>query len=488
MKVRALLTFAATVLFYIAVSLVPDKKIAFGISILYIGAISRILNNIPFALAVSYIAFVPLSIGKFIPIDLVSAEKLRIYGRPFGVSANLAITVREVICVCMASLLIAQQIRRRTIYVPRNYLEWALVLYPVLVGVSTLFGSIRPDISWLHVGFYIEPYIVYMFMTYMVSRADYTVMLAVITAAVGLESVLVLLQHVHGGPLGLIVENFPAFTPIETSSDPSTIMLRVGGTFAHANILAQYLIFFLCVMLPVLYDTSSFLVAPVVWSLYVGTFVLILTMSRSSWIAWVAGLGVFYFIQKNILHYKSSVHRGVRNMAWIALPVLLVSMLLLVIPRLLGSVHTLDVYGSGQSRQQLLSLAIQTIQTHPVFGVGLYMDVYYALIHAHSLGTAATILKDFPESVHNGLLQLLVQVGLVGFIPFAMIGMGILGRLRRHIMRGKTDRIYMAGILAGAFAWLANGQLQPTLPDLSVLIILILCLEQSSGATVRHSS
>jgi hypothetical protein len=488
MKLRALLTVAATVLFYIAVSLVPDKKIAFGISILYIGAISRILNNIPFALVVSYIACVPLSIGKFIPIDLVSAEKLHIYGRPFGVSANLAITVRELICVSMTSLLIAQQIRRRTIYIPRNYLEWALVLYPVLVGVSTYFGSIRPDISWLHVGFYIEPYIVYMFMTYMVSRADYTVLLAVIVASVGLESALVLLQHLHGGPLGLIVENFPAFTPIETSSDPTTIVLRVGGTFAHANILAQYLIFFLCVMIPVLYDVSSLLVAPAIWSLYVGTFVLILTMSRSAWIAWIAGLSVFYFIQKYILHYKLSVHHGIRNMSLIALPVLLVSIWLLAVPRLLGSAHTLDVYGSGQSRQQLFSLAIQTIRTHPVFGVGLSMDVYYAILHARSLGTAAMILTDFPESVHNGLLWLLVQVGLVGFVPFVMIGVGILGRLRRHIMRGKTDRIYMAGILAGVFAWLVNGQLQPMVPDLTVLIILILCLEQSSGATVRYSS
>ncbi|MBI3385811.1 O-antigen ligase family protein [Candidatus Gottesmanbacteria bacterium] len=465
--------FLATVFLYIALWFAPTKWIAFLTIGLYGVWTFRMLQSVSEALLVSYIALLPVTIGKQFPITLVSASQLNIIGRSLGIAADVVITGREVIVGIMALSIISQSLKQKRWPIPYDGFGWSLVILPVILFISTFFGSVLPWVSFFHVLFFIEPFILY---TYITSKrvGRPTVLLAALIAAVGFESVLVLLQNIKGATIGLVVEDFPDYIPVDLSRDVSGAAIRLGGTFAHANILAHYLIFSLIMMLPIVFDATSSLsfIAAIVST--AGIVALIFTESRSAWFGWLTGLLVFFYLAEKVWHMRLRLPKGIWRVTIISAPILAAIAATVVIPRIAGTAYTFEPFGSAETRQLLFREATSAIRAHPLFGVGIAVDVYYMFLHG-SPGSRTSVISYFPEPVHNGFIELFVQSGIIGFVAYLFCWGLLFREILRHMKKARgLNCLYDIGFFAALMSTMVNAQLQPLAPNLSVAVLFLM--------------
>jgi len=478
MKMSLQRIFSVTVLFYLSLLLIPDKAFILVNIGVYLGILFWEFRDSKTVLVLSYMALVPLLTGKFFPIDLVSATELHLLGRPFGVAADITVTGREGIVFAMLLILIWQRVKERRGFKIRGLLGTALCILPVALIVSAFVGSLIPGVSMLHALFYVEPFIIYAFMTRRFFPVHYPVLLSVIMAAVFFESLIIIIQYIKGGTLGFVVESFPGYIPRDLSTDGNN-MVRLGGTYLHANAAAHYLLFSLLLMLPAFFDpaiyASTFVVAPAI----LGFVALLVTGSRSAWLAWGIGMLCFYLFAKR-WQLKVVIDPQLSRLRWVVIGFLLVVVAVLVVPRIASTVHTLEPYGSSTGRLGLIREAWEVIRSYPVFGVGLSVDVYAFYRRSQSLHTLLPMY--FPEPVHNGFIQLLMASGLVGFVPYLLVVVAFVRELLWDVERvfGKK-KIYAAAIFAAFLGSIVNAQLQPLLPDFAVCIIMLMALK--SGTT-----
>lgn len=474
MKITAVRVWAATILLYTLVWIIPDKRLAIFCLVSFVGCIIWILKDIGFALLVSYMALVPLSIGKFFPIDLVSAKELHLLDRPFGIAANITVTVQEGLVLVMAIILGIESIRKRLIIGPKDFLGWTLLFLPILLGISAIFGSVRPGISLLHALFYVEPYIIYTFITTMRRRWDFGVILSALTAALVGESVIVIFQNLIGHTIGLVVENFPGYVPIDVSTDAG-YLTRLGGTFPHANVLAHYAVFALFVIVPVVFDAKSPIRKQGALAVFFGLISLLLTLSRSAWLSGTVGLIWFFYLIRKVWRIKLSIPPDIRGILVVGLIMVLVIAVRIGIPRALSTTRTMDPYGSGLTRILLLREGSAVIGAHPFFGVGLAMDSFVFYLRSRTFHVP--LVSYFPDPVQNGFIQLLMQTGIVGLVPYLLVIVAVVKKIWQVSAKAsRKKRIYIAGVSAGVLGVVINAQFQPLLPDLSVLVLLIAVL------------
>jgi len=209
---------------------------------------------------------------------------------------------------------------------------------------------------------------------------------------------------------------------------------RARGTFFHANHLGMFFV----ILLPVaLRSAISFLLAKNQKFFYIsisafllGLVALMTTYNRGSWIGFGSGMVVMFSL--DLLSRKSKIKKIVRGALIIGVFLgIFVSIKFggMIIDRVLHS----DQKEIMEGREQLQEEAIDTIQQHPVFGVGYFNDRYYSkVIFAHNL-----------------YLLVATEVGVPGFIFFAWFLLELLWL----VIRGCRSKIpfvynYSRGLLA----------------------------------------
>ncbi len=459
---------------YILLLFVPDKKIGLVVIAVFVGYLLRI-TNMSEALVLSFFVLSPLTVGKQFLIELVSSTQLHILGRPFGISADIVLTARDGIAALMALMVASDAYMRRRIVALKDPLGKLLFIIPVSFMAASLMGSILPGFSMLHALFYWEPFILCAFLAASKYPIRREVIVAGIIATVLFESVFALLQLVWGGPLGLAIEYFPEYAPLDMSRDVGGAVVRMGGTFAHANLLASYLVFMLPVILPWAFHRKNGVSHYAVAGVLLGTLALLATLSRASWIGVSVAFLLFFYLAEKRLRMRLGVPDGLTRWSKGAIIVLVLVGGIAILPRLGSTLYTFERYGSVETRMLLIAEAAKAIRTHPLFGVGLAMDVYYMFQQARATSYGESVFTYFPEPVHNGFLKLFVETGLAGLVPY-LITLGFLGaRLYAGMRRTKgTEGMYQAGLFAAGIAVLINIQFQPILPDLQQLVPLII--------------
>ena len=135
----------------------------------------------------------------------------------------------------------------------------------------------------------------------------------------------------------------------------------------------------------------------------------------------------------------------------------------------------LSMAQTAQDRWDLARAASAMAAEHPVFGVGV------GAFRASSEGYFTPALRRlFPrENAHNNFLQILAELGVVGFVPF----LWILGSVGRRVWRGAGDHPVnwpLLGASGGVFAftvtWLAGHPLLIVEVALAFWIALGACL------------
>lgn len=483
MKTNPVRIFVITTVFYVMLSVMPNKMSAAVCILGYLGILFWYLRDIFLTLGVAYMALVPLSVGKFFPIDLVRAQQMHLPWRLIGINADITVAARDGLVMAMGMLIMRERITQGVRTGVDKALMWLLCLMPFAFIVSAIAGSVRPGLSLLHALFFFEPCILYMFVTYGRKRWDYASIAAVIASGMLFVCAIAIAQYMSGHTLGLVVENFPGYTPLDEGADAGS-MIRLGGTFAHANLLAQYLLFSLFTVLPVVFMRKHPVEHIAALAVVFGVVVLCLTQSRTAWIAGVAGalvFGTYMHARTSGVFQMSSI---VRHIVYFSMPIVCVLGVFIVMPRIIHTAYTLEPNGGTAVRISLFQDAWDVIRSHPWVGVGMKMDVYTLY---ERFGIQPAPFMHYPEPVHNGFIQLLMQTGMLGFVPYLIL-MGVVGNRLWNMLRRARGEIqgYCIGVVAACVAVVVNSQLQPLLPDIQHIVFLIAVLE-SARQTSRRS-
>lgn len=478
MKPSTASSFLSAVIYYAILSGAPNKISLFVITLVYGFVLFWQYGGIRQAIEALYIIVFPIIIGKTFVIDLITAENLAIQGRPFGISADVTVGIGDVVIMGMAAYMVVHWREMISSAGRIRWMELLLFLYPLGVLVATLYGSTRLDISFLHTVYSFRPLIVYYFFSTRRTLSASTVV-SLFAAGICLEVVVVLGQIMRSGPLGISIEPILNYIPVDLSREAAGL-LRYSGTYMHANALGNALILPLVLVMPVLlyrYEQRPY-IAPYVWVLGVGT--LICTMSRSSWGAFASAVIVFCVAIRAVWGYTFHLAYRVPYLTRVILMGAALIVVLGAAPRLISTMSSGGKYGSIETRMLLIKEYGQLISNHPLFGVGLEMDVYTAYLRSFVRGDPdidspnRAVLQYFPEPVHNGVLRLLVQVGVVGTAPFVAAVLGGMYLSWTHVLaaKKKNTRFMAMAIFCVYVGVCVNSMMQPILPDLQYLMVL----------------
>lgn len=468
----------ATLLYYGSIVIAPHKIAVFAFSFCYFFVLWRLMQHFRLALMVLYLTLVPILVGKLFDIDLISGKELGIPGRDFGIAADIVITISDVVVAAMGVLLAGAALRREPFYRRYPVLEFTLFMYAAGVVAATLLGSVRPDISIVHSAFAIKPLILYYFFSLRPTLRPATV-ISVFTAGLFFELAIVLGQVLKGGSIGLVIETIGNYVVIDQSLDAAGL-LRYGGTYMHANALAHAMLIPFCFSVSALFYPYGKKDRLIFSGFFAGLIVVILTMSRSVWLSAAIGLSLFFMFTRFVWHYKMKLVIALTEAQRYILIGIVVFLGILMTPRLISTLYSSGLYGSIETRSLLLKEYGQTLSTNLLTGVGLEMDVYVQYLRSSHFGSRnidapnRSVLLYFPEPVHNGFLRLLIQVGLVGAVPYYVLvlslGYVIYSRLRKPAP--VQYRFFGASLMAAYAAMIINGFMQPILPDMPVLTAL----------------
>lgn len=475
-----------TLAFYGLSFFAPNNKVFVILFVLYGLVMWMIHKRWKNALLFAYIASLPLAAGKKIPFDLVSFREFNLLTfRPYGISADVIVTVGDACVLLMAFVILQDIFISRAWAKYRDTMATGLFFFFTASVVATTFGSLRPEISYLHTLFLLKPLIVYWYLIHQVRLAAvYRHGLYIIVAALFLESIITLMQVIKQGPIGSVLELAPDYIPYDTSSDSGQIF-RPVGTFYHANTLAHFLLPLLFFILPFLFISIPGIHSPMVLVAGVvglGTF--FLTQSRSAWISFFVGFIVYLALVEKVWRLPLVLKKEAKRViSWCIVPIFIVT-LVFVVPRIVRTSYTLDRYGSFQTRILLLEEAGMAAREHPVFGVGLEMDLFFMYLRSIHRRVTNGVVFFFPEPVHNGYMRLFLQVGLLGTAGFIATGMLIAQLMRKQARVSKTTayRHIIAGAIGGVTAIAVNGTMQPLVPNLHDILLFIIL----SGACYFH--
>ncbi len=231
-----------------------------------------------------------------------------------------------------------------------------------------------------------------------------------------IQSFLAMAQYLTGSNLGLSIfgEKKGAVFAVKAGS---TILLRAGGTFGHANSLAK----FLCLVLPSVFalifiPSGSFFKKLVLFAVFLlGIIADILTGSRASWVGLIMALTIITYLVLFFL-IKNRMLSVLFTIAFVLIiSVSAISFINPVRERLLE-----DDYGTGEVRVPLTLVAFNIIKHNPLLGVGL-CDYTHKAIYYDISKEGIYAYNNFPHPVHNEFLLITGELGIIAILLFFVL-------------------------------------------------------------------
>jgi O-antigen ligase len=201
----------------------------------------------------------------------------------------------------------------------------------------------------------------------------------------------------------------------------------------------------------------------------VGTF---LCYNRGAWLA-LAGALVVLLLERD---YRR-----------ILVPVLVVGMLaVLVYWQAISAsavvAERLSNVSSIRFRLDLLAVSQELIRDHPLFGVGIGNFSYYFLDYG---GHWETLAYDLPTP-HNTFVLVLSSMGLVCFLPYALIFVRLLANLATAMLRSRVNKEIDRALLVSGVAVIAVYVLSSLAVDLYVNVFSSLVFFAISGTIAGY--
>ncbi|MEO8298140.1 MAG: O-antigen ligase family protein [Burkholderiales bacterium] len=342
-------------------------------------------------------------------------------------SPGLYLTVAQAVLLVWALLWLFDHAVRQRRRLPLSGLDALALLFLAVVwlqalrspaGGIALAGALAYSLGVL--GYYVVSHA-------LVSLADVRLALKGVVAVFVLQAVFVALQmaahapivlpgiKVAGGDMMLALGDAAAFRPI--------------GLFNHPNVMADYVLWLLLPALALVLMGRRRIAAGVWWLalavLGVGGAMLLLSMSRGGWAAFVLGalvLGKVYWRCRLIGRRHLLAAAGLLAAALMAVA--------LVYPQVFLRLTEPDSR-STESRVLLAEQALNIIRAEPLLGVGF--GAYNRAAHDHIPSAWADVSADYQTAllqlvVHNQYLLTAAELGLPALLLWLLLLLGMAGQ------------------------------------------------------------
>jgi O-antigen ligase len=349
---------------------------------------------------------------------------------------------------------------KRQISLKFSALDITIFSYYVWVVISNIVGSNNPFLSSAHGALSLYPLIGYFFFRlYSHQWKEFRSVLVILTIAIlSFETILCFIQFYKQAPIGNSLEEQQGMIAFGEAIDELPFQFRPLGTFWHPNELASFLSFVVPFLSSIMIVNRFNMLAT---SLVGGIIVMILTLSRSGWLAFGGSFLILsvYWIKTKLSILRSFYFRKLIFICIITLPFL---MGFFVFPRLEKSINILFSIDEGglAIRQFQMENSLLLIGQHPFFGVGTKMSVIEGL-DIDPLG----VMSYFPSAVHNRLLLMAVENGIPALLLFSTFQILVINKLIISLRNKPLQNAsYDIGLLSAFIGVNIIGIFQPFLP------------------------
>ncbi len=354
--------------------------------------------------------------------------------------------------------------KERVVWPYGSWFIWGFMLW----GAFSMFNAENRQLSLFLLFGFLKAFLLFFYIANNIkTRRDLWLVVQCLILGLIAESLLGLAQQAAGRNLGLSA--LGERTIEKEVSIAGEKIFRIGGTLGHPNYFGGYL----TSVLPLIYAFTQIRLPPLarilaMFSLALGTVVLVLTYSRSAWLASFAALG-FLFVYQMI---KSGKQLPV--IPTVIAVLLSMAVLTPLMPQIKARMEE-DDRGSTSSRIPQVKMAWSMIKDHPVIGVGLNNNGLVSHLYETYVEEQSGNKRVFEyQAIHNVFLALTAETGIPGIlwlISFVVITVRqgrkkitsiqdpvaktiLFGMLVSLIARIPHDAFHTGNLAANTFFWL----------------------------------
>ncbi len=230
----------------------------------------------------------------------------------------------------------------------------------------------------------------------------------VILSSIALQSVISIIQFLKQAPMGLPIESFRYASVYYGAPDAVSSLFRVAGTFGGPNQLSIILATMLVLVIPTISNNRK--------SLYMiigilGCAAIILTQSRSGWIALAAVIAAVFIMYKKEFS-KLVSYFGPRRI-YISIILVILATSISLISRIVVSLNSFYEGAGALLRTEMIKEAGLAFLQSPWVGFGIGTNEHI-LLKLFPNG----YVHSFPAPVHIAYAQLLLESGVLGLVSF----------------------------------------------------------------------
>ena len=272
----------------------------------------------------------------------------------------------------------------------------------------------------------------------------------IVSITITYESIFVIKQFVS--QLSISSAGIAAFAPTFGLGADESGEFRPYGLQAHPNGLAnQHLILLSALFLVFTFLAKERSNLPIKKILFFTASLSLINITLSlSRTAFLAIFIVFLFLRFRHPHLVKTVNQALRkkmqsisSKQFIVLILILGFLFFKLSNRLLYSIYSFSESGGISTRAVQYAEALEVFSKSPILGIGDYMFIptSYQLF-------PKGVMTWFPEDVHNGLLLMLIERGVVGMSAYLFFLFLILKTVKNSVLNRSTKTVIYSGIIA----------------------------------------
>lgn len=470
--------FIVTALYLLGSVFVSSHKLFFIVSSLYFILLYFFTGSIKKTIIYAFLPFWLLRVGRAFTFQIIPGEFIESPLYWEGRSLGLEFSPFFVLVITSVIVMFAQIFdKKHKLYVP-VYFVFFLILYVfhfISAGDSLHLAGLSFLYTILEFSFLVWALILLQVLIGLSQKEKNRLLVTIfliLVSLVFLEGGVVLLQVIKRSTLGLGIEKVISIPSFGAGAEENPIQFRPIGLNYHANALANWHVALLFSIFMLWFrikkfipqNISSFLITTTVG---LSLFILLLTLSRSAYLAIFIPIGIFALLGRETL--TKTVEFLKRYLADFKLPILLILIYLsFIIPdRILGTLYSFTETGGFTTRGEQISEAMQLFRSFPLFGVGIGM-----FIPALFLFNPGGSVRYFPENVHNGFVLFLAERGVLAAIVY-LFGLYLLIRSLIKFELSKEIKLLAVSGIIGNYIMMLFQPFVNTLP-LNVLILGVL--------------
>lgn len=396
--------------------------------------------------------------NKYYTMEVVSGRVLKLSelreGYFLGYGMNLSNIYLGLTLLTLFKEIVLPKLKIILIDTNLRILGLSALLFGITAALSTAKYSPFSAASFTWLLQYSQMYIlaVAVYCLHKFKESKFVLVYLMIVITLYLESVLGLGQFMRQAAVGLPIEHSQG-TAFYQGLDEINTLYRISGTFVYHNQLALLTVVLLILIIPYLISTAGLSS----WLIFVlGNLSIVMTQSRSIWIAYVLALFIlarFYKTKLKALSKKINLRTGVYVLVLMGLATNI------IVPRILLSFNSPFAGAGIPIRQEMIQEALEALLLNPWVGYGVGTNEY--LLHALFPNGFTAV---FPAAVHMAFLQLVLEAGIIGLGSFLFPFIYILRSYLNNVHILLTDqkfRDFGISFVLGCLVFLVYYLLQP---------------------------